>query len=235
MHIRLDRLRCIPCRNDHGFIRCHVEIQVLLVETPRATEVRADRRPSPFTGVTADFALAITVIIARPFVYTIADCGMGWMTAPAALPFVGVQPRAATGMFSPMRGRHVRGSAWSATQKRCSPVSRAMLMMGADQGQRGGGLGAYGHVDVAGRTVAMGVLVFPACRCSSSASNAVPVITSAGAVSFRFVCTRWRSVCSCLRDIPNSRAKRAVGSPLAMPRSRRTSVAGLLRGEAVLR
>jgi hypothetical protein len=69
-------------------------MQVLLVDAPAGTEVRAERRASPFTGVTMDFALAITVIIPRPFVYTMADGGMCWMTAPVTLPFVGVQPRA---------------------------------------------------------------------------------------------------------------------------------------------
>jgi hypothetical protein len=41
-------------------------------------------------------ASAITIIIPRPFVDTVADRGMGWMTAPVALPFVGVQLRAAS-------------------------------------------------------------------------------------------------------------------------------------------
>src|SRR5687768_7307928 len=42
------------------------------------------------------FASAIAIIIPRPFVYTMADGGMSWMTAAVALPFVGVQPRAAS-------------------------------------------------------------------------------------------------------------------------------------------
>jgi hypothetical protein len=50
-----------------------------------------------------------------------------------------------------------------------------------------------------------------------------------GAVSLRWVCTRWRSVGSCLRDRPSSRAKRAVESPFAIPRRRSTSVAGRWR------
>jgi hypothetical protein len=55
------------------------------------------------------------------------------------------------GMFSAMRVRHVRVSAWSPTQKRCSPVSREMmLMMGADRWQRCRGLCADWRVDVAG-------------------------------------------------------------------------------------
>jgi hypothetical protein len=69
-------------------------MQVLLVDAPERTEVRAERRARSFTGITMDFALAITVIIACPFVDTVADGGMSWMTPPVALPFVGVQPRA---------------------------------------------------------------------------------------------------------------------------------------------
>jgi len=70
-------------------------MQVLLVDPSEGTEVRAECRARPFTGVTVDFALAITVIIARPVAGPMADGGMGWMTAPVALPFVGIQPRTA--------------------------------------------------------------------------------------------------------------------------------------------
>jgi len=42
------------------------------------------------------FASAIAIIIPGPFVSTMADGGMRWMTAAIALPFVGVQPRAAS-------------------------------------------------------------------------------------------------------------------------------------------
>jgi hypothetical protein len=38
------------------------------------------------------FASAIAIIIPRPFVSTMADGGMNWMTAAVALLFVGVQP-----------------------------------------------------------------------------------------------------------------------------------------------
>jgi hypothetical protein len=64
--------------------------------TPRKAR-RYVRRASPFTAVTMDFALAITVIIPRPFVHPMVDGGMGWMTAPVTLPFVGAQPRVASG------------------------------------------------------------------------------------------------------------------------------------------
>ena len=43
-----------------------------------------------------DLALAITISIPCPLVHAVADGGVGWMTAPVALPFVGVQPRTAS-------------------------------------------------------------------------------------------------------------------------------------------
>jgi hypothetical protein len=81
---------------DHGFIRRHLEMQVLLVHTPEGTQGGPKRRTRALTGVAMHFTSAITSIIPRPFVYAMADGGMGWMTAPVALPFVGVQPRAAS-------------------------------------------------------------------------------------------------------------------------------------------
>jgi hypothetical protein len=58
--------------------------------------------------------------------------------------------------------------------------------------------------------------------------RAVP-IALIGAVSFTLAWMRCRRVCRCVRDSPSSRARRAVGSPLAMPRSRSTIVAGRCR------
>ena len=83
-------------RIDHGFICCHIEMQVLLVHAPEGTQIGTKRRTRSLTGVAMHFTLAITIIIPRPFVYAMADGGMGWMTAPVALPFVGVQPRTAS-------------------------------------------------------------------------------------------------------------------------------------------
>src|SRR5262249_15632241 len=50
----------------------------------------------PLTGVAVHFPPAVPIIIPRPFVDTMADRGMGGMTAPVALPFVGIQLRAAS-------------------------------------------------------------------------------------------------------------------------------------------
>jgi hypothetical protein len=63
-------------------------------DPPEGPPVCPKRRTGSFTGVTMDFASAITLSIPRPFADTMADRGMGGMTAPVALPCVGVQPRA---------------------------------------------------------------------------------------------------------------------------------------------
>jgi hypothetical protein len=76
-------------------------MQVLLVNTPEGTQVGPKRRTRALTGVAMDFPSAIPIIIPRPFVDTMADRRMGGMTAPVALPFIGVQSRAAS--------RHVVG------------------------------------------------------------------------------------------------------------------------------
>src|SRR6266545_7994062 len=48
-----------------------------------------------------DLALAITIVVSRPFMHTVANRAMGGMAATIARPFVGIEPRAA--------GRHVFG------------------------------------------------------------------------------------------------------------------------------
>jgi hypothetical protein len=71
-------------------------MQILLVNTSESTPVGTQCRTRSLAGVAMHFASAITIIIPRPFVDAVADRGMGWMTPPVALPFVGVQPRAAS-------------------------------------------------------------------------------------------------------------------------------------------
>jgi hypothetical protein len=69
-------------------------MQVLFVDTPEGAQIGPERGARSLAAVAMDLALPITIVIPRPFAYTMADHGMGWMTAPVALPFVGVQPRA---------------------------------------------------------------------------------------------------------------------------------------------
>jgi hypothetical protein len=93
-------------------------------------------------------------------------------------------------------------------------------------------LSADGPVAVADRWGRHGAgCCAPTCRSKSSASQAVPVLPAVGTVSFRGAWRRSCRVCSGFRDTPNSRASRAVGSPVVPPRSRSTWVAG--RGRVV--
>ena len=104
-------------------------MQVLLVDTPEGTQIRAKRRACSLAGVAVDLALAIPIIIPCPFVHTVADGGMGRMAAAITLPFVRVEQRAARGTLSAIRAWQVCLFAWSQTHKRCSPVSREMMLM----------------------------------------------------------------------------------------------------------
>jgi hypothetical protein len=72
---------------DHGLIRGHVEMQVLLMHTPKRTQVGAKRRPRSLAGVAVDFAAAIPISISCPLMDTVADCGMGRMTVLSQFSF----------------------------------------------------------------------------------------------------------------------------------------------------
>ena len=95
MHIRRISCGCDPFRIDHGFIRRHIEMQVLLVDPSEGTQIGPERRACPFTGIAVDLTAAIAIIIPRPFVHAVADRGMGWMAPPIALPLIGIELRAA--------------------------------------------------------------------------------------------------------------------------------------------
>jgi hypothetical protein len=69
-------------------------MQVLLMDTPEGPQICPECRTYPLAGVTMHLAAAITIIITRPFVHTVAHRGMDWMTPSVALPFVRVQLRA---------------------------------------------------------------------------------------------------------------------------------------------
>jgi len=71
-------------------------MQVLLVDPAEGTQVGPKRCTRSLTGVAMHFTSAIAIIIPRPFVNAMTDSGMGGMTAPIALPLVGIQQRAAS-------------------------------------------------------------------------------------------------------------------------------------------
>jgi hypothetical protein len=58
------------------------------MNTPKGTQVGAERRPCSFAGVAVDLGAAIPIIILCPLVHTVADGGMHRMAATIALPFV---------------------------------------------------------------------------------------------------------------------------------------------------
>jgi hypothetical protein len=66
------------------------------VNPTEGTQVGAERRACPFTGIAVDLPSAVPVIISGPFVDAVADRGMGRVTPPVALPLVGIQPCAAS-------------------------------------------------------------------------------------------------------------------------------------------
>jgi hypothetical protein len=92
-----DQLGLDSFRIDHSFIRCHVEMEVPLVDPTEGTQVGAECRSSPFAGVAMDLALAITIVVPRPFAYPVGHGGISRMAATIALPFVGIEARAARG------------------------------------------------------------------------------------------------------------------------------------------
>src|SRR5215211_357871 len=92
-----NQLGCDAFRIGHGFICRHVEMQVLLVNTPECTQVGPKRRTRALTGVAMHFTSAIPISIARPFVHTMGNSGMAGMTAAITPPFVGIEQCAIRG------------------------------------------------------------------------------------------------------------------------------------------
>jgi hypothetical protein len=90
-------MRRDPFGVDHGFIRRHIQMQVLLVDTSEGTEIRPECRARSFTTVAVDFTAAITIIIPGPFAGAVAHGGMGGVAAMITLPLVSVERRAASG------------------------------------------------------------------------------------------------------------------------------------------
>jgi hypothetical protein len=88
---------CDAFRIDHGFIGCHVEMQVLLMNAPKTTQIGPERRASALAGIAVDFAAAISIIVPRPLVHTMTDSGMRGMAPSIALPLVGIELRAVSG------------------------------------------------------------------------------------------------------------------------------------------
>jgi hypothetical protein len=65
------------------------------MDSAAGTQIGPKCRTRALTGVAVHLTSAIAIIIPRPLMHAVADRRMVWMTTPIALPFVGVQPRAA--------------------------------------------------------------------------------------------------------------------------------------------
>lgn len=63
---------------DHGFLCCHIGMQVLRLDTPEATQVRPAHRAHALTGGARDFAVSITIVVSRPCVPTVAHGDPWW-------------------------------------------------------------------------------------------------------------------------------------------------------------
>jgi hypothetical protein len=72
-------------------------MQILLMNTSESTQVGPKCSPCSLAGIAMDLALAISMIIPRPFAHTMGNRGMAWMAAAITLPFVGIKSGAALG------------------------------------------------------------------------------------------------------------------------------------------
>src|SRR5262245_1223504 len=82
---------CNAFRIDDRFIGRHVEMQVLLMNAPKTTQIGPECGARPLTAIAVHLAAAIAIIIPRPLVHPMTDSGMGWMAPPIALPLSGIE------------------------------------------------------------------------------------------------------------------------------------------------
>jgi hypothetical protein len=182
----VDQLRCDPFRINHGYIRCHIQMHVLVVNTLERTEVPAVRCARTLAGVAVDLAAAVTIIIPRPLVNAVADSGTAEMPPVIALPLIGIKPRAV--YANVLRD----GSGAGARAGMVADPEALRARLARDQTNDGGtiiGIGAVppplvgtlpGRID---RVRMRGAFFPPRFWYNSSASKAVPVVTVVGAVS----------------------------------------------------
>ena len=60
----------------HGFVGRHIVGQIVLADTAKGPHQRAQTTPCAFTTVAMNLANAIAIVIARPFLQTVADAGV---------------------------------------------------------------------------------------------------------------------------------------------------------------
>ena len=199
-------------------------MQVLFVDTPEGTQIGPECRAHSPASVAMDLALTITIVIPRPFAHPVGNRGMARMAPPITLPFIGIEQCAA--------GRHtVSNKVVAGLPVRMVADPPALLSCVArDDADDGGTIVGIG-------TVPFALIGVPAWRIVGVAMRRAFFPPRSGTVRppqrrcralHRSAPCR-RGVWSCLRERPSSRARRAMGSPLATPRSNSTRVAGRCR------
>jgi hypothetical protein len=152
---------------------------------------------------------------------------MGWIAALIALPLVGVERHAPSG--------DVRRDQFHAGPP-IGLVSGPGLLLAyvppchADDGREIVGISPVSFARVSAPTgwvcrVRVKRALFPPRFGRARRPQRLSHASQRGAVSFRWPWIRCRRVYSCFRGSPSSRARRVVGSPLAISRSGSTSVA----------
>jgi hypothetical protein len=197
---------------------------VLLGDPSKSAQVSTRRHSCSFTAVAVDLTSAIPTLLPGLFVDTVAHGCVGRMAALITLPGIRVQDRAMPRNVHRDQGRvgppvHVvahpktllarlarqhTDDGWAIVCIRAVPLVLLRTPAGGISG------------------VAMGRACFPRVL--------MPFVRLKGGAGYRWSARfrsglAWmycRSVWSCLRDRPHAGTRRAVGSPLAMPRSNRT-------------
>src|ERR1044071_8584749 len=72
------------------FAHRHVVLQVLFMDAAKRAQKIAESRPATFAGIGMHFTDAITIVIARPFVLTVADRRVRTRQASVTAPLVSV-------------------------------------------------------------------------------------------------------------------------------------------------
>jgi hypothetical protein len=71
-----NQMGCDAFRIDDGFICRYVEMQVLLMDASKTTQIGPERCARSLTGIAVDLATAISIIIPCPLVHAMTDSGM---------------------------------------------------------------------------------------------------------------------------------------------------------------
>lgn len=82
-----------PFGIQHRFKGCHILGEIVFVNAPKGTQIRAEGCSETFTGVAVNLADAITIVIPCPFVVAVTDRSVVGMHATIVRAFVGKEQR----------------------------------------------------------------------------------------------------------------------------------------------